>query len=97
MFYVYVIQSKKDKGLYIGLAVDSPSTNFLGGGGLKKRLEKHNKGLVASTKNRRPFRMVYYEAYSSRADAAEREQKLKQFKNSYTELKKRIKNSLLEI
>jgi len=83
MYYVYVIKSKKDNKLYIGLTQD-----------LKKRLLQHNQGLNKSTKFRVPFVLVYYEAYASVKDAQVREKKLKQFKNSYTELKKRIKNSL---
>ena len=83
MFYVYLIQSKEDKKLYIGL------TN-----NLKRRIKEHNNGMTFSTKYRTPFRIIYYEAYFSRVDAEVRERKLKQFKNSYTELKKRLKNSL---
>ena len=49
-FYNYTIQSKKDKTLYMGYTVD-----------LKKRLEKHNKGLVESTKSKRPWKLIYYE------------------------------------
>ena len=83
MYYVYLIKSKKDNKLYIGLTVD-----------LKKRLIEHSQGLTKSTKNRRPWRLVYYEAYASLKDAQIREEKLKKFKNSYAELKKRIANSL---
>lgn len=83
MFYVYLLQSKKDKKLYIGL------TN-----NLRRRVNEHNSKMTFSTKYRVPFKVIYYEAYFSSADAKEREKKLKQFKNSYTELKKRLKNSL---
>ena len=85
MFYVYVIKSKKDSKLYIGFTND-----------LRKRLAEHNQGLNKSTKHRIPFILVYYEAYFSEKDARSRERKLKKFKNSYTELKKRIKYSLNE-
>ena len=83
MFYVYVLKSKKDSNLYIGYTSD-----------LRRRLREHNDGESLSTKNRRPFSLVYYEAYLSAKDAKTREQKLKKFKNSYTELKKRINESL---
>ena len=83
MFYVYVIKSRKDRSLYIGLTRD-----------LRKRFSEHNQGLSQYTKSRIPFTLVYYEAYSSEKDARIRERKLKRFKNSYTELKKRITNSL---
>lgn len=85
MYYVYVIKSKNDKKIYIGFTQD-----------LRKRLLQHNQNLSKSTKSRTPFTLVYYEAYASAKDAQTRERKLKQFKNSYTELKKRIKNSLKE-
>ena len=47
-------------------------------------------------KNRRPLELIYYEAYLSQKDALIRESKLKKFKNSYTELKKRLRNNLTE-
>lgn len=85
MFYVYVIKSKVDESLYIGQTED-----------LRNRCKEHNSGLSKSTKNKRPFDLIYYEAYKSKKDAIIRERKLKQFKNSYTELKKRLSHSLHE-
>lgn len=83
MFYVYVLQSEVDSKLYIGFTSN-----------LKKRLKEHNDGLSKATKFRKPFRLVYCEVYTSLRDGRIRERKLKQFKNSYTELKKRLKYSL---
>ena len=83
MYYMYVLKSLKDKELYIGFSDD-----------LKKRFKKHTKGYVASTKERKPLKLVYYESYDSEKDARMREAKLKQHKNSFKELKKRIDNSL---
>jgi len=83
MFYVYVLKSLKDQKHYIGQTND-----------LKRRFEEHNNGLSTSTKHRRPFKLVYYEAYVVRKDAVIREMKLKKFKNGYTELKKRLKYTL---
>jgi len=54
MYYVYVLQSLKDKKLYTGYSSD-----------LKRRIIEHNQGLVASTKNRRPLKLVYYQAFES--------------------------------
>jgi len=85
MYYVYLTKSKKDNKSYIGLTND-----------LRKRLMEHNQGLSKSTKYRRPWALVYYEAYASLKDAQTREQKLKKFKNSYAELRKRIINSFQE-
>ena len=85
MFYVYVLKSKKDKRLYIGYTND-----------LRRRLGEHNRGENKSTKHRTPLSLVYYEAYRSKEDAEKREKKLKKFKNSYAELRKRIAESVDE-
>lgn len=69
--------------MYIGITSD-----------LKKRLQEHNSGQVQSTKYRRPLILIYYESYRCLEDAKKREQKLKCFKNTYKELKKRIFYSL---
>lgn len=83
MFFVYILQSRKDKELYIGHTND-----------LLKRFKKHNLGLANSTKSRRPFRLVYYEAYASRQDATKREHNLKLRAKALRQLKNRIKNCL---
>jgi putative endonuclease len=49
--YVYVRQSLKDQDLYTGY------TNDLG-----RRFREHTSGKVTSTRNRRPMRLIYYEA-----------------------------------
>ena len=84
MFFVYVLFSKKDSKLYIGF------TN-----NLKRRYKEHQQGLVISTKNRLPLNLVYYETYTSKKDAAEREQKLKQFSGAMAYLRNRLKNSIM--
>ncbi|MEI8343483.1 MAG: GIY-YIG nuclease family protein [Candidatus Moraniibacteriota bacterium] len=66
MFYVYVLQSIKDKLFYTGYTCD-----------LKRRLEEHNNGENFSTKSRRPFKIVYYEASHDEKDAKAREKYLK--------------------
>lgn len=66
MFYTYILQSLKDKKFYTGYTPD-----------LKLRFEKHKKGLVLSTKDRRPLKIVYYEACLNRSDATHREKYLK--------------------
>ena len=52
MFYVYILQSKKDKRLYIGYSKD-----------LQRRIKEHNEGKVKATQNRLPMELIYYEAY----------------------------------
>lgn len=87
MHYVYVLQSKKYKSLkifYYGY-----TSNLL------QRFKEHNLGKVESTKENRPWVLVYYEAYRSLEDAIEREKKLKHYGNARTLLKKRIRRSLL--
>jgi putative endonuclease len=83
MYYLYLIRSSVDTKLYIGCTND-----------LRRRLAEHNSNKSKSTKSRGPFNLIYYEAYKSRIDAFDRERKLKQFKNSYRELIKRISASL---
>ena len=66
MFYVYVLKSLKDLNWYTG------STN-----NLKRRLAEHNNGESSSTKHRRPFILIYYEACINEEDARIREKYLK--------------------
>jgi putative endonuclease len=78
MFYTYVLQSLKDKGLYIGFSTD-----------LKNRIIEHNKGMVPATANRLPVIIVYYEACLGKQKAVEREKALKSgFGRAY--LKRRL-------
>ena len=65
-YYTYVLESILDRKLYIGWTDN-----------LVSRLKKHNNGLVQATKNRRPLRLVYYEACLLREKAIEREKALK--------------------
>ena len=82
MQFVYVLLSLKDKHFYIGYTSD-----------LKKRIFQHGKGYSFSTKDRRPFKLIYYEACLSREDARAREKYLKSGMGRRY-LKNRLKNSL---
>src|SRR4051812_17506266 len=75
MFHVYILLSKKDQKRYIG------STNDLG-----RRLLQHERGLVPSTKNRRPLELIYKEEFESEHEARLREHYFKTHKG-YNELK----------
>ena len=66
MFYVYVLKSENDDKKYVGYTKN-----------LKFRLEQHSKGLVESTKARRPLKLIYYEACINSNDATKREKYLK--------------------
>jgi len=82
MFYVYVLKSLKDSKLYIGCCSN-----------LRLRLKQHNEGKVDSTKHRRPLVLIYYEAYTNKEIAFEREKLLKHSGKAYTALKKRLRLS----
>jgi putative endonuclease len=66
MHYVYVMRSERDGKFYVGYTSD-----------LRKRVKPHNEGRVLSTRTRRPFELVYYEACLARGDALKREKYLK--------------------
>jgi putative endonuclease len=66
MYYVYVLRSNADRGLYIGCTKD-----------LKKRIIEHNHGRIESTQNRFPMELIYYEACLNQKDSFKREKYLK--------------------
>jgi putative endonuclease len=66
MFYVYVLHSESDQGLYIGYSAN-----------LRRRIMEHQEGLAFATSFRGPWRLIYYEAYVEQEDAIGREQYLK--------------------
>ena len=66
MFYTYVLLSEKDKEFYVGFTND-----------LKRRLDEHQRGVVGSTAQRRPLKLVYYEACLHENDAIKREKYFK--------------------
>ena len=57
MFYTYILQSNKDKQFYTGYTDD-----------LQKRVKEHGDWKDASTKNRLPPKLVYYEACINQQD-----------------------------
>jgi len=83
--YVYVLISQVDGKLYIGYTPD-----------LKSRVKKHNSGYVIATRNRRPLKLIYYEAYINRIDAKKREYFLKGGKG-HNQLKVQLENSYHQI
>ncbi len=80
MYCTYILKSRKDSGYYIGSSGD-----------LKRRKKEHDAGMVESTRYRRPLDLLYYEAYTTKEFAEERERKLKGFGSAYTALLKRLK------
>jgi len=77
-FYNYVLESLIDKSFYKGYTKD-----------LQERLIKHNKGEVESTRNKRPWKLIYYEACLNDKDAVNREKNLK-MANGRRYIKKRL-------
>ncbi len=59
---MYALRSTKDEFLYIGMSEDP-----------QKRLKHHNLGMTQSTKNRRPFELIFTEQVKDREKARERE------------------------
>jgi len=84
MFSIYVIKSKSYNKIYIGFTTRD----------VYLRLEDHNQGKTISTKDYRPWGLIYFESYRSEKDARKREKMLKHYGNSLTHLKNRIDNSL---
>ncbi len=82
MYYTYVLLSQKDGQFYTGYTAD-----------LKGRFESHRKGAVASTKDRRPLQLLYYEACRDKRDAGHRERYLKTF-HGKAFLRRRLKSYL---
>jgi len=70
MFYVYILYSVVADRYYIGQTSN-----------LEQRLERHNKGENRYTKFGIPWKLVYKEGFQTKAEAMEREKKLKSAKN----------------
>ena len=69
MYYIYILQSIEKGGYYVGHTAD-----------LSKRIEKHNRGEVKSTKSKKPWRLVYFEKFETRSVANLRERQIKSYK-----------------
>lgn len=69
MFYVYILKSKSCGRYYIGHTED-----------VDKRLERHNNGLVTSTKHYIPWEIIHIENFQARTEAHKREVQIKSYK-----------------
>lgn len=73
MRYVYILASKKNGTLYIGVTTD-----------LQKRVWQHKAGEIAGfTKKYGVKQLVYYEFYDDYWDAANREKRLKNWNRAW--------------
>jgi len=66
MQYVYILQSLKDKSIYIGCTND-----------LRERLKDHNWHTVKTTKDSGPYEIIWYCAFKNKERAFEFERYLK--------------------
>ena len=56
-YYIYILQSELDNKFYTGYTKN-----------IELRFEQHNKGQVESTKDRRPLKLIYFEACLNQQD-----------------------------
>ena len=82
MFYTYALKGNKDLHFYVGFSKD-----------VKLRFDQHQKGLVESTRGRRPLDLIFYEACLDKEDALRREKYLKSYLGKMF-IKNRIKSYL---
>ncbi len=79
MYYLYALRSLKDNRWYIGVSKDP-----------EKRLQEHNAGKSKSTKYRRPFVLIYQEAFESKQKAYKYEWLVKHRRQYFWQLKNKI-------
>jgi putative endonuclease len=72
MYYVYILESEKDGDLYKG------ST-----GNYVKRLEQHNNGESQFTRTKKPWKLVFVQAFETKSLALIQEKKLKRCNKEY--------------
>lgn len=63
MYFMYLIQSIKNRKVYVGLTGKQPVD----------RLREHNAGSSAWTKHNGPFKLIYFESFVCKEDARRRE------------------------
>jgi putative endonuclease len=70
LFYAYILESDKSGRYYIGHTSD-----------LNKRIETHNSGRVKATRNKGPWKCVYFEEFNTKLEANRRELEVKKKKS----------------
>ena len=71
MHYVYILESLKTGGRYIGETKD-----------LRERLKRHNQGRSKFTRGKAPWKVLVYCVVKDKSEAVKLERKLKSLKNS---------------
>ena len=69
MYQVYILESLKHGGYYVGSCKD-----------LRIRFTEHNRGRVRSTVFGKPWKVVYTETFDTLAEARKRERQVKNWK-----------------
>ena len=69
-YHLYILQSEASGRYYVGQT-----------GRLEARLAEHNSNCSKALKNRGPWKLIYSEAYESRAEAVRRERQIKSWKD----------------
>ena len=69
MYNVYILQSEKNHSYYIGSAKN-----------IQSRLKQHNNGNVASTRYKKPYKLVFSQEFPTKEDAQRNEKKIKSWK-----------------
>lgn len=82
MYYAYILRSLRDRKLYIGYTED-----------LQRRFSEHQHGLSDATAPRRPFELLFYEAFTCPDDAKRREAYFKSTKGRWT-LRQMLRHAL---
>jgi len=79
MFYVYVVRSEKLGQYYIGQTDN-----------VERRIREHNSRKSFFTSRADDWKLIYYEAFTTRSKAMTREKRLKTGSRAFQELIKRI-------
>lgn len=66
MYYTYVLESLKNKELYIGQSAN-----------LKQRVKDHNAGRSKHTKKNKPYKLIFYISFVNESDSKRFEKYLK--------------------
>lgn len=72
MYFVYIIKSEVDNTFYKGYTEN-----------LTRRLEEHNLGKSQYTSTKVPWKLVYFEEFSTKKEALIREKKIKRYNTDY--------------
>jgi putative endonuclease len=82
MYYCYILQSILNGRYYVGSTDNT-----------QERLKRHNNGLVKSTKPYLPWKLSYYECFTTRSEATRREYQIKSWKKRIM-IEKLIENKI---